>query len=76
MGSRQYTTSTSFTSPQYSSPTFPLSLFLVSFLFSKKHTYCPSVSIIYFRGNLISSRPIDFKISMNVRYGVVHVQMA
>ena len=28
---------------------------------------CPSVSIISFRGNLISSKPIDLKIGLNVR---------
>ena len=31
-----------------------------------------SVGIIYFRGNLISYKPIDLKIGLNVRYGVRH----
>ena len=61
------------------------------FLFSKKlpivvvRDVCPSfrlsvrlssVKIIYFRGNLISSKPIDLKIGLNVRYGVLHVRKA
>ena len=35
-----------------------------------------SVEIISFRGILISNRPIDLKMSMNVRKGVVHVRKA
>ena len=33
----------------------------------------PSVEIISFRGISISNKPIDLKMSMNVRKGVVHV---
>ena len=36
----------------------------------------PSVEIIYFRGISISNRPIDLKMSINVRKGVVHVRKA
>ena len=36
----------------------------------------PSVEIISFRGNSLSNRLIDLKISLNVRAGVVHVQKA
>ena len=36
----------------------------------------PSVEIISFRDISISNRPIDLKMSMNVRKGVVHVQKA
>ena len=36
----------------------------------------PSVEIISFRGISISNRPIDLKMSMNVRKGVVHVRKA
>ena len=35
-----------------------------------------SVEIISFRGISISNRPIDLKMSMNVRRGVVHVRKA
>ena len=35
-----------------------------------------SVEIFSFRGNSLSSKPIDLKIGLNVREGVVHVQMA
>ena len=35
-----------------------------------------SVEIISFRGNLLSNRPIDLKIGLNVREGVVHVRKA
>ena len=58
-------------------------LFLVVFSFFEKTTYCcrarrlsvrpavrPSVEIISFRGISISNRPIDLKMSMNVRKGV------
>ena len=54
------------------------------FFFRKKNTYCcrarrlsvrPSVCVNNFiRGNLISNRPIDPKIGLNVGYGVVHVR--
>ena len=57
------------------------------FLFSKKlpivvvRDVCPSVrlssvEIISFRGNSLSNRPIDLKIGLNVREGVVHVGKA
>ena len=36
----------------------------------------PSVEIIYFRGNSLSNRPIELKIGLNVREGVVHVRKA
>ena len=60
-------------------------LFLVVFSFFEKTTYCcrarrlsvrPSVEIISFRGISKSNRPIDLKMSMNVRKGVVHVRNA
>ena len=35
-----------------------------------------SVEIISFRGNSLSNRPIDLKIGLNVRAGVVHVRKA
>ena len=35
---------------------------------------CPSVEIISFRGNSLSNRPIELKIGLNVREGVVHVR--
>ena len=61
------------------------------FLFSKKlpivvvRDVCPSVrlsvrlssvEIFSFRGNSLSSKPIDLKIGLNVREGVVHVRKA
>ena len=55
---------------------FKIVIFSSFFFFSKKlpivvvHDICPSVSIISFRGILISNRPIDLKMSMNVRKGV------
>ena len=60
--------------------------FLVVF-FSKKlpivvvRDVCPSVrlssvEIFSFRGNSLSSKPIDLKIGLNVREGVVHVRKA
>ena len=36
----------------------------------------PSVEIISFRGNSLPNRPIELKISLNVREGVVHVRKA
>ena len=36
----------------------------------------PSVEIISFRGNSLSNRPIELKIGLNVRDGVVHVRKA
>ena len=36
----------------------------------------PSVEIIYFRGNSLPNRPIELKIGLNVREGVVHVRKA
>ena len=65
--------------------------FLVGFFFRKNYlllshatsvcpsvrlSVCQSVSIISFRGILISNRPIDLKMSMNVRKRVVHVRKA
>ena len=35
---------------------------------------CPSVEIISFRGNSLSNWPIELKIGLNVREGVVHVR--
>ena len=35
-----------------------------------------TVEIISFRGNSLSNRPIDLKIGLNVREGVVHVRKA
>ena len=57
---------------------------LVVFSFLKKNylllscatSVCPSVEIISVRGISISNRPIDLKMSMNVRKGVVHVRKA
>ena len=60
------------------------------FFFFEKTTYCccsrrlsvrlsvrlSSVEIISFRGNSLSNRPIDLKIGLNVREGVVHVLKA
>ena len=34
----------------------------------------PSVEIISFRGNSLPNRPIELKIGLNVREGVVHVR--
>ena len=59
--------------------------FLVVFSFFEKTTYCcrtrrlsvrPSVEIISFRGNSLPNRPIELKIGLNVREGVVHVRKA
>ena len=36
----------------------------------------PSVEMISFRGNSLSNRPIDLKIGLNVREGVLHVRKA
>ena len=36
----------------------------------------PSVEIISFRGNSLPNGPIDLKIGLDVRKGVVHVQKA
>ena len=35
-----------------------------------------SVEIISFRGNSLSNSPIDLKIGLNVREGVVHIRKA
>ena len=62
-------------------------LFSSFFLFSKKlpivvvRDVCPSVrlssvEIISFHGISISNRPIDLKIGLDVRKGVVHVRKA
>ena len=62
--------------------------FLVVFSFFEKTTYCcrarrlsvrpsvrlSSVEIISFRGNSLSNGPINLKIGLNVREGVVHVR--
>ena len=61
--------------------------FLVGFFFRKNYyccrarrlSVCPSVrlssvEIISFRGNSLSNRPINLKIGLNVREGVVHVR--
>ena len=59
--------------------------FLVVFSFFEKTTYCCrarrlsvrlSVEIISFRGNSLPNRPIELKIGLNVREGVVHVRKA
>ena len=59
--------------------------FLVVFSFIEKTTYCcrarrlsvrPSVETISFRGNSLSNGPIELKIGLNVRKGVVHVRKA
>ena len=36
----------------------------------------PSAEIISFRGNSLPNRPIELKIGLNVREGVVHVRKA
>ena len=64
---------------------FDAESFLVVFFFEKT-TYCcrarrlsvrlSSVEIFSFRGNSLSSKPIDLKIGLNVREGVVHVRKA
>ena len=41
---------------------------------SVRLSVCPSVEIISFRGNSLSNRPIELKIGLNVREGVVHVR--
>ena len=46
---------------------------------SVRPSVCPSVrlssvEIISFRGNSLSNRPINLKIGLNVREGVVHVR--
>ena len=43
---------------------------------SVRLSVCPSVEIISFRGNLLPNRPIELKIGLNVREGVVHVRKA
>ena len=47
-------------------------LCLVVFSFFEKAIYLSSVEIFSFRGNSLSSKPIDLKIGLNVREGVVH----
>ena len=54
---------------------------LLSCATSVRPSVCPSVcpssvEIISFRGNSLSNRPIDLKIGLNVREGVVHVRKA
>ena len=60
-----------------------MAIFSSFFRFSKKlpivvvRDVClSSVEIISFRSNSLSNRPIDLKIGMNVRKGVVHVREA
>ena len=59
-----------------------MTYFVYVFLFSKKipivvaRDVRPSVEIFSFRGNSLSSKPIDLKIGLNVREGVVHVRKA
>ena len=43
---------------------------------SVRPSVCPSVEIISFRGNSLPNRPIELKIGLNVREGVVHVRKA
>ena len=58
--------------------------FLVVIFFFRKNylllsyatSFRPSVEIISFRGISISNRPIDLKIGLDVRKGVVHVLKA
>ena len=59
------------------------SLFSSFFFFRKNYLLLscatsvrPSVEIISFRGNSLSNRPIELKIGLNVREGVVHVRKA
>ena len=55
---------------------------LLSWATSVRPSVVPSVrpsvvcGNIFFRGNLLSNRPIDLKIGLNVREGVVHVRKA
>ena len=49
---------------------------LLSCATSVRPSVCPSVEIISFRGNSLSNRPIELKIGLNVREGVVHVRKA
>ena len=55
-------------------------IFSVVFFFFFRKNYLlsvrPSVEIISFRGISISNWPIDLKMNMNVRKGVVHVRKA
>ena len=64
-------------------PGIIVSVFCSFFFFRKNYLLLscatsvrPSAEIISFRGISISNRPIDLKMSMNVRKGVVHVRMA
>ena len=58
--------------------------FYYFFIFSKKNylllscatSVRPSVEIISFRGNSLPNWPIELKIGLNVREGVVHVRKA
>ena len=43
---------------------------------SVRLSVCTSVEIISFRGNSLSNWPIELKIGLNVREGVVHVRKA
>ena len=49
---------------------------LLSCTTSVRPSVRPSVEIIYFRGNSLSNWPIELKIGLTVREGVVHVQKA
>ena len=62
---------------------FPLSFLVVFFFFRKNYlllSYAtsvrPSAEIISFRGNSLPNGPIELKIGLNVREGVVHVRKA
>ena len=49
---------------------------LLSCATSVRPSVRPSVEIISFRGNSLPNRPIELKIGLNVREGVVHVRKA
>ena len=49
---------------------------LLSYATSVRPSVRPSVEIISFRGNSLPNRPIELKIGLNVREGVVHVRKA
>ena len=54
-------------------------VFSIFFFEKTTHCLCPSVRpsvSMSFCGNLISNRPIEHKIGLNVGYGVVHVENA
>ena len=55
---------------------FQKNYLLLSCATSVRPSVRPSVEIISFRGNSLSNRPIELKIGLNVREGVVHVRKA